>query len=134
MLETLIRRIDQVPRFASYGRVTRVIGLVIEATGLDPALGELCRISSLSGKHSVLAEVVGLHERGIMLMPLGGVDGVHPGSAVEPLGRSLGVDVGPGMLGRVLIGLGQPIDGKGSIGPTQRVPLVAAPLNPLARS
>src|SRR5690606_19891099 len=134
MLETLIRRIDQVPRFASYGRVTRVIGLVIEAVGLDPALGELCRISSLNGRHSLLAGVVGFRERGILLMPLGGLDGVHPGGAVEPLGRSLGVDVGPGMLGRVLNGLGQPIDGKGSIGPTQRVPLVAAPLNPLARS
>jgi flagellum-specific ATP synthase len=134
MLETLIRRIDQVPRFASYGRVTRVIGLVIEAVGLDPALGELCRISSLNGRHSLLAEVVGFHERGILLMPLGGLDGVHPGSAVEPLGRSLGVDVGPGMLGRVLNGLGQPIDGRGSIGPTQRIPLVAAPLNPLERS
>lgn len=134
MLETLIRRIDQAPRFASYGRVTRVIGLVIEAVGLDPALGELCRISSLNGRHSLLAEVVGFHERGILLMPLGGLDGVHPGSAVEPLGRSLGVDVGPGMLGRVLNGLGQPIDGRGSIGPTQRIPLVAAPLNPLERS
>src|SRR5690554_4026834 len=134
MLEVLLPRIDRTPRFATYGRVTRVIGLVIEAVGLDPALGELCRISSLNGRHSLLAEVVGFHERGILLMPLGGLDGVHPGSAVEPLGRSLGVDVGPGMLGRVLNGLGQPIDGRGSIGPTQRIPLVAAPLNPLERS
>src|SRR5690606_21296645 len=107
--------------------------LVIEATGLDVALGELCRVTSQSADGSVLAEVVGFHERGVLLMPLGGLEGVHPGSAVEPLGRSFGVDVGPGMLGRVLNGLGQPIDGRGPLGPTTRVPLNADPLNPLAR-
>lgn len=133
MIEAAIARLDRLPRFAGYGRTTRVIGLVIEAVGLDVALGELCRVSSLSEDASVLAEVVGFHERGVLLMPLGGLEGVHPGSAVEPLGRSFGVDVGPGMLGRVLNGLGQPIDGLGPLGPTERVPLNADPLNPLAR-
>lgn len=133
MIERALARLDRLPRFAGYGRTTRVIGLVIEAVGLDVALGELCRVSSLSEDASVLAEVVGFHERGVLLMPLGGLEGVHPGSAVEPLGRSFGVDVGPGMLGRVLNGLGQPIDGLGPLGPTERVPLNADPLNPLAR-
>jgi len=133
MVEAIAARIESVPRFAAYGRTTRVVGLVIEATGLDVALGELCRVTSQSADGSVLAEVVGFHERGVLLMPLGGLEGVHPGSAVEPLGRSFGVDVGPGMLGRVLNGLGQPIDGRGPLGPTTRVPLNADPLNPLAR-
>ena len=122
-----------VGRLSTYGRATRVVGLVIEATGLDVALGELCRITSLIDDHSVLAEVVGFHDRGVLLMPLGGLEGVHPGSAVEPLGRSFGVDVGPGLLGRVLNGLGQPIDGRGDLGPTHRVPLQADPINPLYR-
>lgn len=133
MIESLLERVQDVSRFATYGRATRVVGLVIEASGLDVALGELCRVSSLSDDSSVLAEVVGFHDRGVLLMPLGGLEGVHPGSIVEPLGRSFGVEVGPGLLGRVLNGLGQPIDDKGPIGQTTRVPLTADPVNPLVR-
>jgi flagellum-specific ATP synthase len=131
--DELAHRIATLPRFARYGRVTRVVGLVIEATGLDVGLGELCRVTNLSEDRSVLAEVVGFHERGVLLMPLGGLDGLHPGSSVQPLGRSFGVEVGPGMLGRILNGLGHPIDGKGTLGDVGRVPLVAEPPNPLDR-
>jgi flagellum-specific ATP synthase len=133
MPETLIRRIADVSRFARYGRVTRVVGLVVEAVGLDVGLGELCRVTSLTDERSILAEVVGFHERGVLLMPLGELDGMHPGSSVMPLGRSFGVDVGPGMLGRILNGLGHPIDGKGKLDTIERVPLSAEPPNPLQR-
>lgn len=133
MIESMLERMGGVSRFATYGRATRVVGLVIEASGLDVPLGELCRVSSLSDESTVLAEVVGFHDRGVLLMPLGGLEGVHPGSIVEPLGRSFGVDVGPGLLGRVLNGLGQPIDEKGGIGETVRMPLSADPVNPLVR-
>jgi FliI/YscN family ATPase len=122
-----------VPQVVSYGKVTRVVGLVIEAAGLDVGLGELCRVTSLSGDRSVLAEVVGFHEKGVLLMPLGEMDGLHPGSAVRPLGRSFGVDVGPQLLGRILNGLGHPIDGKGKLDTDERVPLSAEPPNPLVR-
>ena len=122
-----------VPQLVSYGKVTRVVGLVIEATGLDVGLGELCRVTSLAGDRSVLAEVVGFHERGVLLMPLGDMDGLHPGSSVRPLGRSFGVDVGPQLLGRILNGLGHPIDGKGKLEAEERVPLSAEPPNPLVR-
>lgn len=122
-----------VPRLAEYGKVTRVVGLVIEAAGLDVGLGELCRVTALTGDRSVLAEVVGFHEKGVLLMPLGEMDGLHPGSAVRPLGRSFGVDVGPGLLGRTLNGLGHPIDGLGKLEVETRVPLSAEPPNPLAR-
>src|SRR5919202_6048865 len=101
--------------------------------GLDVGLGELCRVTALSGDQSVLAEVVGFHERGVLLMPLGEMDGLHPGSAVLPLGRSFGVDVGPGLLGRILNGLGHPIDGLGRLDVEERVPLSAEPPNPLVR-
>jgi FliI/YscN family ATPase len=131
--ETLARRIGDVTRFARYGRVTRLVGLVVEAVGLDVGVGELCRISSLTDDYSVLAEVVGFHERGVLLMPLGELAGLHPGSSVQPLGRSFGVDVGPGMLGRVLNGLGHPIDGKGKLDTKERVPLTGEPPHPLER-
>lgn len=133
MVESLIEKVQDTPRYAVYGRATRVVGLVIEASGVDIGLGELCRISSLTDDSSVLAEVVGFHDRGVLLMPLGGLAGVHPGSIVEPLGRSFGVNVGPGLLGRVLNGLGQPIDGQGDLGDTIRIPLTADPINPLVR-
>ncbi|GLC25365.1 FliI/YscN family ATPase [Roseisolibacter agri] len=129
----LLASLAGVPQVVSYGKVTRVVGLVIEATGLDVGLGELCRVTSLSGDRSVLAEVVGFHEKGVLLMPLGEIDGLHPGSAVRPLGRSFGVDVGPQLLGRILNGLGHPIDGKGKLDATERVPLSAEPPNPLVR-
>jgi FliI/YscN family ATPase len=131
--DTLARRIAATPRFARYGRVTRVVGLVIEAAGLDTGVGELCRISSVTDERSILAEVVGFHERGVLLMPLGELGGLHPGSMVQPLGRSFGVDVTPALLGRVLNGLGHPIDGKGKIEATGRVPLVGEPPHPLER-
>jgi flagellum-specific ATP synthase len=129
----LANRIGDLPRVTRLGRVTRVVGLVIEAAGLDIGLSELCRITSLSHETSVLAEVVGFHERGVLLMPLGDIDGLHPGSSVVPLGRSFGVDVGAGLLGRVLNGLGHPIDGKGQIEQPQRMPLTAEPPHPLER-
>ncbi|MEO6445595.1 MAG: FliI/YscN family ATPase [Gemmatimonadaceae bacterium] len=133
MPDTLFRRIDDVTRYARYGRVTRLVGLVVEAVGIDVGVGELCRISSLTDDYSVLAEAVGFHERGVLLMPLGDLAGLHPGSSVQPLGRSFGVDVGPRMLGRVLNGLGHPIDGKGKLDAKERVPLTAEPPHPLER-
>lgn len=133
MLETLTHRIADQDRFARYGRVTRIVGLVIEAVGVEVGVGDLCRVTSLTDDRSILAEVVGFQERGILLMPLGELDGLHPGSSVVPLGRSFGVDVGPGLLGRVLNGLGHPIDGKGKLGVTERVPLTSEPPNPLQR-
>jgi FliI/YscN family ATPase len=134
MIDTLTQRIDTVARFATLGRTTRVVGLVVEATGMDVALGELCRVRSTRGNHTVLTEVVGFHERGVLLMPLGSLEGVHPGSVVEPLGRSLGVDVGPGLLGRVLNALGSPIDGKGRLSGLRRVAMQNNPPNPLERA
>jgi FliI/YscN family ATPase len=130
---TLAARIGDLPRTSRMGRVTRVVGLVIEAAGIDVGLSELCRVTSLSEEKSVLAEVVGFHERGVLLMPLGDIDGLHPGSSVTPMGRSFGADVGPGLLGRVLNGLGHPIDGKGPIEHAVRVPLSAEPPHPLER-
>lgn len=134
MLEELLKGVAAEPRFGRFGRVTRVVGLTIEATGLDVGVGELCRVTSLSDDRSVLAEVVGFNEQHVILMPLGELDGMHAGSFVQPLGRSFGVHVGPALLGRVLNGLGHPIDGLGALDLPERVPLAAEPPNPLERN
>ena len=133
VMDIFHERLQQCHRFIEYGRVTRVVGLVVEATGIDVGLGSLCRITSHSRQHSVLTEVVGFNERTVLLMPLGDLDGLHAGASVQPLGRTFGVDVGPALLGRVLNGLGHPIDGKGKVATVERVPLFAEPPNPLAR-
>jgi flagellar biosynthesis/type III secretory pathway ATPase len=83
-VDALLDTLATVPRLGGYGKVTRIVGLVIEAAGLDVGLGELCRVTALTGDRSVLAEVVGFHEKGVLLMPLGEIDGLHPGSAVRP--------------------------------------------------
>ena len=133
MFAPLTERLAELPRLATYGRITRLVGLVAEASGMHVGLGELCRITSLAEDRSVLAEVVGFHERGVQIMPLGDMSGLHPGSMVQPLGRTFGVDVGPALLGRVLNGLGHPIDGLGKVQFDCRVPLAAEPPNPLDR-
>lgn len=128
-----IERVISAPRFAVHGRVTRVIGQVVEASSLDVALGELCRIES-QGRPRVTTQVVGFHERGILLMPLGELEGIHPGATVRPMRRSLDVRVSDALVGRVVDGLGRPLDGLGPIGPATRYPLSAEPPHPLERS
>jgi FliI/YscN family ATPase len=133
MLSVFDRRIAEGPRLARYGRVVRITGLVVEAVGIDVGLGEICRITSLTEGRSVLAEACGFHDKGVLLMSLGELEGIHSGSMVVPLGRDFGVEVGPSMLGRVLNGLGQPIDGGPKLVLEQAMPLVAEPPNPLHR-
>ena len=106
-LEGLLRRVKQTQVVRSHGRVVQLIGLVIESEGPLAAVGELCRIES--GRHdgSTLAEVVGFRNHHVLLMPLGEVHGIHPGSEVIALGTSLRVPVGDALKGRVIDGLGQ---------------------------
>ena len=130
---SLDRRMADVNRFATYGRVVRIAGLVIEAVGLDVGMGALCRVQALGDSRAVLAEVCGFQDGGVLLMSLGDLEGIHAGAMVQPLGRSFGVQVGPGLLGRVLDGIGNPIDGGPRIDVAERMPLVAEPPNPLHR-
>lgn len=134
MPEILAKRISALPRLPEHGRVVSVTGLVVEAVGLDVGVGEICRLTSLTNGRRVLAEVCGFSDKAVLLMALGELEGVHPGAMVTPLGRSLLVNVGPELLGRVVDGLGMPIDGGPPIPVTERVPMMAEPPNPLTRA
>ncbi|HBT47695.1 MAG TPA: flagellar protein export ATPase FliI [Peptococcaceae bacterium] len=92
------------------GKITRVIGLTLEARGLKAAVGEVCHIFN-NGRAPVVAEVVGFRENVTLLMPLGELEGIGPGCRVMATGQGLQVTVGRGLLGRVLDGLGRPLDG-----------------------
>lgn len=113
------------------GTVSEIIGLVIHANGPRAGIGELVHISSEHGL--IPAEVVGFKGNKTLLMPLGGMNGVTPGDVVIASGESLRVKVGPQVIGRVLDGLGEPIDEKGKLSWEREYPLDQNPPHPLKR-
>jgi len=114
------------------GRVQQVIGLVIESAGPEVSVGDRCTIQSRRGEIS--AEVVGFRGPRVLLMPLGEMDGVAPGSVVTATGEPYSVAVGSELLGRILDGLGHPIDSLGPLGAERRRPILAKPPHPLKRA
>ena len=98
--------------YRKLGKVSKIVGLTIESIGPDARLNDLCRSTSdKSGGQEVMAEVVGFKDNRVLLMPFESVDGIGPGSLVENTGDVLRVKVGPEILGKVVDGLGRPIDG-----------------------
>ncbi|MBA1333853.1 MAG: Flagellum-specific ATP synthase FliI [Firmicutes bacterium] len=126
----LLKQIDTI-KYS--GRVSKVIGLTIEAIGPSVNIGEITEIVSAKDKRTIKAEVVGFRDNRVLMMPLGDMEGIGPGSTVIATGDTLRVAVGDGLLGRVIDGLGNPIDGKGSISFNALYPLSNSPPNPLDR-
>lgn len=115
------------------GKVTQIIGLLIESHGPRVNLGDLCYITSPANNVTLPAEVVGFRHNQVLLMPLGEMQGIGPGCNVISARRTLKVAVGQQLLGRILDGLGNPIDGSGPIITECQYPLHAAPPPPLSR-
>jgi flagellum-specific ATP synthase len=116
-----------------HGRVRDLIGLIVEATGLEAEVGEVCSIDTGRGRTPVPAEVVGFRAGRTLLMALGDAAGIGPGARVSASGRPLQVDVADALLGRALDGLGRPIDGLGPIGAGLGRAVEASPPDPLTR-
>ncbi len=129
----LLERSRDVKVLENRGRVAQSIGLVIESDGPLAAVGEICRIESSRHDSFTLAEVVGFRNHRVLLMPLGETGGIHPGSEVIALGRPLEVPVCEALKGRVLDGLGQPLDGLGPIRGDRVASAFLAPPHPLKR-
>lgn len=115
-----------------YGKVSKVVGLTIESVGPPCNLNDLCRIISKDGSVQVMAEVVGFKDNKVLLMPFDSVDGIGLGAVVKNTGEVLKVPVGEQLLGKVLDGIGRPIDGV-SFETTDAYPIDAAPPDPLKR-
>ena len=115
------------------GRVSQVIGLTIESNGPSANLGELCFIFPIKGNKPIMAEVVGFKNNAVFLMPLGEMGGIGPGSRVEATGRTFSVRVDDSLLGRVLDGLGNTIDGKAEYESKLSYPVENQPPNSLTR-
>ncbi len=114
------------------GKLTRMVGLTLEAIGLPAVIGSRCLVRQ-PGQADVEAEVVGFSGDFMSLMPIDPVHGLGPTARVLPLRHGALAPVGPGLLGRVLDGAGRPLDGKGPIRAERHVPLTGTPQNPLGR-
>ncbi|MCD6449971.1 MAG: flagellar protein export ATPase FliI [Thermotogaceae bacterium] len=131
IFEALLRRLEEENFDKFNGKVSKVVGLTIESRGPDASLGELCKIYTNGGKR-ILAEVVGFKDKEVVLMPLEDATGLKPECEVISTGKVLDVGVGEALKGRVLDGLGRPIDGKPFI-PEKRYPIVNESPHPLKR-
>ncbi len=132
-LDKYFAAIEKAEPITTNGKVTQVIGLIIESLGPGANLGELCYVFPKTGPGKIRAEVVGFKENKILLMPLGELGGIGPGCEVVATGESFRIGVGPKLLGRILDGLGNPLDGIGPVEATAEYPVDAQPPNPMAR-
>ena len=131
-LATRAARLAEPPRLLVEGKLTRMVGLTLEAVGCEAAIGDRCVVMNRLGGQ-VNTEVVGFDGESLFLMPTGNTQGLAPNARVIPYGGAGEVAVGPGLLGRVIDGSGQPIDGRGPLVADERQSLAGVPLNPLQR-
>ncbi len=115
------------------GRISQIVGLTVEANGPIAKMGDLCRIYTHHGDGYVPAEIVGFRDKKVLLMPFGPLSGVGPGNRVVSSGKTLTVGVGPELRGRVIDGLGNPMDNKGPVRIETEYPIENDPPNPLVR-
>ncbi len=121
------------PAFRAVGKVTKVVGLVIESEGPPAAIGEVCILTNKQGEPLGKAEVVGFQDNRILSMVLGDTIEIAPETRITATGSKLQVGVGEGLLGRILNGLGEPIDGKPLPPIAEYRSIYAPPPNPILR-
>ena len=122
----------QVQRASSQGVLTRVVGLTLEATGVNAPVGSYCDIISPNGS-TLVAEVVGFGDGKLLLMPFGSVQGIAAGFKVKPQSQTQSTAMSRSMLGRVLDGMGQPLDGGPDIVAEEHRSILGQSINPLKR-
>ncbi len=127
------RIINETKPSVEVGKVTQIIGLIIESDGPKASIGDLCYIYNDLNDKPMWAEVVGFKTKKLLLMPLGSMDGLRPGAIVTNTGAPMQIKVGPQLIGRVLDGLGQPIDTLGDVNTETTYSTHAEIINPLNR-
>jgi flagellum-specific ATP synthase len=130
----LLEVVERTEARTRYGKVVQIVGLVVESLGPpDIALGDLCLIGDPRREQTLRAEVVGFRGERVLLMPLAEIEGVRPGTPVFPTRRPFSVPVGDALRGRVLDGLGRPLDERGPLRTAARAPVYNQPPAPLSR-
>jgi FliI/YscN family ATPase len=128
-----LRRIAALEPAPIAGRVIRLSGLVVESAGPVASIGDVCEVQLRDGR-SIQTEVVGFRDRAVMSVPLGDTAGISAGDRILARGASMRIPCGEGLLGRVIDGLGHPVDGLGPLRTSASAPLRSAAINPLARA
>lgn len=134
LFDKYLTTIEKTKTLREIGKVVEIIGLIIEADGPESSIGDLCYIYNKMDETPIAAEVVGFRETRILLMPLGSMDGLRPGATVISTGEPMKVKVGSQLIGRVLDGLGNPIDTLGEINTQELYSTHGELINPMARS
>jgi flagellum-specific ATP synthase len=132
MYDMYADRLNRTSTIKQFGKVTQVVGLVIESAGPAISIGRLCNIENHDGSR-IMAEVVGFRDDRLLLMPYGRINGINPGAIVTSTSDQLRIPVGASLIGRVLGGLGQPIDGKGPVTTGVTRPVESSPIPVLRR-
>ena len=132
-LERYSERLAEPAPLVVEGRLTRMVGLTLEAVGCQTAIGGRCLIVNPGGSE-IEAEVVGFAGEKLYLMPIGDLQGLAPNARVIPTDRACEAPVGPHLLGRVLDGAGRALDGRGPLQAEERTPITGRLINPLARA
>lgn len=127
------RVIKETNTLRQIGKVIEIIGLIIEADGPKASIGDLCYIYNEANSKPIYAEVVGFRESRLLLMPLGSMDGLKPGASVVSTGEPMKVKVGSQLIGRVLDGLGNPIDNLGELNTQELYSTHGKLINPMSR-
>lgn len=131
--EQFHQKIEVLDPILSCGHVTQVVGLVVEANGPVTQLGCVCDLYGKENEAPVKAEVLGFRDQTVLLMPLEEIRSIGPGSRVVARQKNAAVPVGENLLGRVIDGLGEPMDGLGPVRAKEEYPIYANPINPLLR-
>jgi flagellum-specific ATP synthase len=131
-LARCVRQVERLPPPPVQGSLTRMVGLALEAVGCQASIGDSCDVMTSDGT-SIEAEVVGFSGERLYLMPTGDSHGLGPNARVVPRQRAGSVPVGPQLLGRIIDGAAQPLDGLGPLNCEATVRLTGVPMNPLGR-
>jgi flagellum-specific ATP synthase len=132
-LDRFAERLSRTDSLPITGRVVRTVGLVVESRGPRARVGEICELVGEPGSRPLPLEVVGFREGALLTVPLGGTSGIRPGDRIVSRGLVSAMPVGQALLGRVIDGLGRPLDGLGPIEASVDYSLYPPPLNPLER-
>ena len=127
---------DEITKYDTFrymGKIEKIVGMTIEASGPACNIGDVCRIYSKDMTSFIRAEVVGFNKSNILLMPYTEIEGIGPGSIVDSTGDKLTVKAGPGLIGRIVDAAGMPLDGGADPGCTDSVSITGAPSNPFDR-
>ncbi|MGA3238085.1 MAG: FliI/YscN family ATPase [Bryobacteraceae bacterium] len=131
-LATYFDELERIPPFRWTGQVTEVVGLLIESRGPSAAIGDFCEVRTVAGR-SIRTQVIGFRNGRVLSMPLEEIDGLQLGNEVTARSEDARVDVGPGLLGRVIDGFGKPMDGGPPIVAEDAYSLYGKPVSPMDR-